>query len=89
VPVVDIEKSPAIDKEQSPVNGINNVWEYYFEQPQGRGIENIGSDAIITDGTTPSGLSAKNRSRSLSGVVEKVRHCQERNCKKLLRASAN
>lgn len=53
VPVVDMGNYPAIYQEQSPVNGTNNVWEYYFEQPQGRGIKNIGPDAIITDGTIP------------------------------------
>lgn len=55
VPVIDMENYRSIYQEDCPVNGTRNVWEYYFEQPRGRTLEEIGHNPIVIDGTIPKG----------------------------------
>lgn len=55
VPVVDMENHPSVYQEQAPVNGTRNMWEYYFQQPKGRSLANIGHSPVENDGTIPSG----------------------------------
>lgn len=54
-PVVDMENHASVYQEDSPVRGTRNVWEYYFEQPAGRSVSELGPSPFITDGTIPKG----------------------------------
>jgi len=54
-PIVDLENHDSVYREEEPVLGTRNVWEYYFEQPAGRGTSDIGDSPHITDGTWPQG----------------------------------
>ena len=42
VPVVDMENHASVYQEDAPVRGTRNVWEYYFQQPAGRSLANLG-----------------------------------------------
>jgi len=55
VPVVDMKNHPTVYQEASPVYGTTNMWEYYFEQPAGRSLEELGERPHSTDGTIPKG----------------------------------
>jgi hypothetical protein len=54
-PVVDMENHPSVYQEGLPVRGTKNVWEYYFEQPAGRSLAQLGKSPFVTDGTIPKG----------------------------------
>ena len=48
-PVVDMERAPTLFNEDVPVGGTTNAWEYYFEQPSGRGVADLtAEDLVIT-----------------------------------------
>lgn len=53
VPVVDFANHKTIYNESKPVRGTWNMWEYYFEQPAGRGLEQVEPDAYVCDGRIP------------------------------------
>lgn len=55
VPVVDMENHPTVYEEANPINGTKNFWEYYFEQPAGRSLGDLGHNPLVTDGTIPKG----------------------------------
>ena len=55
VPVVDMKNHPTVYQEENPISGTQNSWEYYFEQPAGRSIEELGRNPFVTDGTIPRG----------------------------------
>lgn len=55
VPVVDMENHPTVYREAEPINDTKNFWEYYFEQPGGRTIKDLGDKPFVTDGTIPKG----------------------------------
>jgi hypothetical protein len=55
IPVVDLESHDSVYQEKEPINGTRNVWEYYFEQPGGRGLSEVEPGAIVNDGTWPKG----------------------------------
>ena len=55
VPVVDMEKHTSVYNEDQPVKGTKNMWEYYFQQPAGRDLADIGKFPSLNDGTIPSG----------------------------------
>jgi hypothetical protein len=55
IPVVDMENYPSVYQEQTPVLGSRNVWEYYFQQPAGRSLDQLGKNPFVTDGTIPKG----------------------------------
>ena len=56
-PVIDLETPPSVYQEADPVGGTRNVWEYYFLQPAGRGVSEIGDNPVTNDGTWPKGYS--------------------------------
>lgn len=55
VPVVDFEHHESVYREEIPVHGTSNMWEYYFEQPAGITPNDMGTDFVATDGTWPKG----------------------------------
>lgn len=55
VPVVDMKNYRTVYSEQQPVRGTLNAWEYYFEQPGGRRLSEVGDRAHQIDGTIPPG----------------------------------
>lgn len=55
IPVVDMKNHPTVYQERQPIEGSSNFWEYYFEQPGGRSLTDIGHDPVLTDGTIPKG----------------------------------
>ena len=55
VPVVDFDNHDSVYREDHPVHGTRNMWEYYFEQPAGRQLNEIGTDYVAIDGTWPKG----------------------------------
>ena len=55
VPVVDMKNYPSVYQEASPIRGTANVWEYYFRQPAGRSLHDLGASPVVTDGTIPKG----------------------------------
>lgn len=56
VPVVDFENFKTIYNEIEPVHETNNMWEYYFEQPGGRSIHQVETEAFVCDGRIPKGF---------------------------------
>lgn len=55
VPVVDMANHPSVYQEDKPVNGTRNVWEYYFQQPGGRVLDDVEASPVLIDGTIPRG----------------------------------
>jgi hypothetical protein len=55
VPVVDMEKHTSVYNEDQPVHGTKNMWEYYFKQPAGRSLAELGPSPARNNGTIPSG----------------------------------
>ena len=53
VPVVDFANYPTIYNESHPVGDKSNMWEYYFDQPAGRSVEEIEPTAFVCDGKIP------------------------------------
>ena len=49
--VVDMENYPTLYKEDEAVDGITNQWEYYFKQPSGIKISEIGKYRHIIYGS--------------------------------------
>jgi len=44
-----MERAPTLFNEDVPVGGTTNAWEYYFEQPSGRGVADLtAEDLVIT-----------------------------------------
>ena len=54
-PVVDFQNHDSVYRENHPVHGTMNMWEYYFEQPSGKGVESLAGNFVPTDGTWPKG----------------------------------
>ena len=54
-PVVDFQNHDSVYRENHPVHGTGNMWEYYFEQPSGKGVESLAGNFVPTDGTWPKG----------------------------------
>ena len=52
-PVVDFANYRTIYNESHPVGGQTNMWEYYFDQPAGRNIEDVEPNAFVCDGRIP------------------------------------
>lgn len=55
VPVVDMKTHRTVYSEDQPVHGTHNSWEYYFQQPGGRALEEVEMDPHDIDGTIPPG----------------------------------
>lgn len=55
IPVVDFDSHDSVYRENEPVHGTSNMWEYYFEQPGGLSTREIGDDFISIDGRWPKG----------------------------------
>ncbi len=55
VPVVDFDNHDSVYREDYPVHGTRNMWEYYFDQPAGRQLNEVGADHVDIDGTWPKG----------------------------------
>lgn len=53
--MIDFETPSSVYQETDPVEGTRNVWEYYFLQPAGRGLSEIGENPVTNDGTWPKG----------------------------------
>ena len=54
-PVVDFESHDSVYRENAPVHGTSNMWEYYFMQPCGMSLESVGAESFLIDGTWPKG----------------------------------
>jgi hypothetical protein len=54
-PVIDLETPASVYQEEHPISGTRNVWEYYFLQPAGRGVDELGKNPVRNDGTWPKG----------------------------------
>lgn len=55
IPVVDFDSHDSVYRENSPVHGTSNMWEYYFEQPGGMSLGDIPANFVSIDGTWPKG----------------------------------
>lgn len=55
IPVVDFDSHDSVYRENAPVHGTSNMWEYYFEQPAGMSLGDIGANFVSIDGTWPKG----------------------------------
>ena len=55
VPVIDLQNYPTVYQESRAIGGTRNVWEYYFAQPSGRNLAEVGEIPHVIDGTIPPG----------------------------------
>ena len=55
IPVVDLETHPSIYQEDEALMGTRNAWEYYFDQPAGRALQDVEPGAEVSAGTFPRG----------------------------------
>lgn len=46
---------PTVYNELTDVAGTRNSWEYYFQQPRGRSLEDLGPSPVQIDGRIPAG----------------------------------
>jgi len=53
IPVVDFANHKTIYNESEPVRDTWNMWEYYFEQPAGRSLDQVEPGAYVCDGRIP------------------------------------
>ena len=51
IPVVDLETHPSIYQEDEALMGTRNAWEYYFDQPAGRALQDVepGAEGFLTN----------------------------------------
>lgn len=58
IPIVDMENYMTLYHEDQPINGTNNVWEYYFVQPSNFTLSEVynSKNVILSNGTLDSFL---------------------------------